>query len=613
MNPLSPASFLRSVLAAALLLGAAPAFAVLPQAAAFHKKIVQEDSLSAAQELLADTAFQAAWKSEDPKAYDEAFASAAELKDLGDLVMGMSQPRTIRLGLEKRAHCKFCAAPARLEAWFQKEIPWADATRVKALREATLAWEFVPAPAKPALAKRSLDAASWDKLDFPARMVHLGAWSDAELAAILKTTPRTPAEYKALEARAHAITGVVGNSESARLWERVNHAKMAVDGLARAAKLVGRDPAKRRALEAARGADLEGMLDGLNGLFDGAGVKDPAFRAAAPPKPGQRFDDASRGLVAGLLSTGLMNETKGTFAGKDLEEFYDTNKLDLRVTAPLKGQENSIGWHQGGVITFNERHIEEYLKAEGRDIKDLARDPELLRRLTVQLAPLFVHEATHQRQMVWARENKLPWMGGQNLEQETMQVEALFIVEKRRRDPSFDALLQRDKATSLLARESLSKSDRLVNGLQSFRDSINAWHYPELLSLEGTAWCQLKWHREMAGDLEKELARRERLPSVEREQLEKAAGFPDRIDDDTAWEKALAAAGTQHVRGHLQAQHDGAAGMSGRYAAYRKRLEGVNEQTAERLSAVRGAPAKTKGVARGVVPPSPSGPDKENR
>lgn len=613
MNPLSQAPFLRIVLAAALLLGAAPVFSAASQADAFHKKIVQEDSLTAAQELLTDTAFQAAWRSQDPKAYEEAFASAAELKDLGDLVMGMSQPRAIRLGLEKRPHCKFCASPARLEAWFKKEIPWADASRVKALREATLAWEFVPASAKPALTRKAIDAAAWDKLDFPARMARIGEWSDAELAAILKTTPRTPAEHKALEARALAISGVVGNSDSARLWERVNHARLAVDGLARAAKLVGNDPAKRKSLEAARGADLEGMLDGLNGLFDGAGVKDPAFRAAAPPKPGQRFDDASRGLVAGLLSTGLMKETEGTFAGKDLAEFYEKNKLDLRVKAPLPGQENWIGWHQGGVITFNERHIEEYLKAEGRDIKDLSRDPALLRRLTVQLAPLFVHEATHQRQMVWAADNRLPWMGGQNLELETMQVEALFIVEKRRRDPSFDALLQRDKDTSLLARESLSKSDRLVNGLQTFRDSINAWHYPELLSLEGQAWCQLKWHREMTGDLEKELERRKRLSSAERDRLEKAAGFPNRMDDDAAWEKALAAAGTPHVRGLLESQRDGAAGMSGRYAAYRKRLEGVNDQTAERLQAVRGEPPKTKGVARGIVPPSPSGPDKENR
>lgn len=605
MKPLPQTPFLRIALAAALLLGAAPVFAATSLAEAFHKKIVQEDSLSAAQELLADTAFQAAWKSEDSKAYEEAFAAAAELKDIGDLVMGMSQPRAIRLGLEKRAHCKFCAQPARLEAWFRKEIPWADDSRIKALREATLAWEFVPAPAKPTLAKKPLDAAAWDKLDFPARMAHIREWSDAELAAILKTTPRTPAEYKAIEARAQAIGGVVGNSESARLWERVNHAKMAVDGLARAEKLVGRDPAKRKALEAARGADLEGMLDGLNGLFDGAGVKDPAFRAAAPPKPGQRFDDASRALVAGLLSTGLMKETEGTFAGKDLTEFYEKNKLDLRVKPPLKGQENWIGWHQGGVITFNERHIEEYLKADGRNIKDLSRDPELLRRLTVQLAPLFVHEATHQRQMVWAAEQRLPWMGGQNLELETMQVEALFIVEKRRRDPSFDALLQRDKDTSLLARESLSKSDRLVNGLQTFRDSINAWHYPELLSLEGTAWCQLKWHREMTGDLEKELERRKHLSSVERDRLEKAAGFPARMDDDDAWKKALAVAGTPHVRGVLESQRDGAAGMSGRYAAYRKRLEAINDQTAERLQAVRGEPHKTKGVARGVVPPAP--------
>jgi len=605
MTPLSPAPFLRLLLAAALLLGAAPAFAENPNFAAFRQRIVQEDSLTAAEELLANTALQGAWKAEDPTGYQETFAAAAELKDIGELVMGMSQPRAIRLGLEKRGRCKFCAVPARLEAWFLKEIPWADATRIKALREATWGWEFVPPAAKPALARKSLDQAAWGKLDFPERMGHLSEWSDAELAEILATTPRTPAELKALEARASGIQGIVGNSDSSRLWERVNRARTAVDGLARAAKLVGRDPAKLKALEDARGADLDGMLDGLNGLFDGAGVKDPAFRAAAPPKAGQRFDNASRGMVSGLLSTGLMNETKGTFAGADLSQFYETNKLDLRVAAPLKGQENWIGWHQGGVITFNEKHIEEYLKAEGKDIKDLALEPELLRRLTVQLAPLFVHEATHQRQMVWARENKLPWMGGQNLELETMQVEALFTVEKRLRDPSFDALLLRDRETSLLARESLSKSDRLVAGVQSFRDSINAWHYPELLSLEGTAWCQISWHREMAGDLSKEVARRDALSPAEQSQLERGPAFPSRIEDDAAWERALKSTGTPHLRDSLAMQRGGADAMPAQYAAYRQRLESVNAQTTERLNQVRADPRPAKAARRTPVPPPP--------
>lgn len=605
MNPLSPASLLHFTLAAALLLGAAPVFAADPNLAAQHRRITQEDSLTAAQELLASPPLQADWKNEDPKGFSEAFAAAAELKDIGDLLMGMSQPRAIRLGLEKRDHCKFCTVPARLEIWFKKEIPEADASRIKALREATWGWEFVPAAAKPALAKKSLDQSAWERLDFPGRMAHLLEWSDGELAAILATTPRTPAEYKAMEERARGINGIVGNSDSSRLWERVNHAKMAVNGLARAAKLVGRDPAKRKALENARGADLEGMLAGLNGLFDGAGIKDPAFRAAAPPKAGQRFDDSLRGMVAGLLSTGLMNETKGTFAGADLEEFYKANKLDLRVAAPFKGRENWIGWHQGGVITFNEKHIEEYLKAEGKDIKDLAREPELLRRLTVQLVPLFVHEATHQRQMVWAKENKLPWLGGQNLELETMQVEALFTVEKRLRDPSFDALLQRDRATSLLARESLSKSDRLINGVQSFRDSINAWHYPELLSLEGTAWCQIKWHREMAGDFTIELARRDALPRAEQDRLEAGAAFPDRVDDDAAWARVLKEVGTPHLRASLAVQRGGADNMPAQYSAYRQRLESVNAQTAERLNRVRNDPNPTSAARRIGIPPPP--------
>ncbi len=604
MTPLSSASFLRSFLAAALLLSAAPIFASITDPAVFHGRITREDSLTAAQELLANQAFRDTWKASDPKTYAEAFAAATELQDIGDLLMGLSDPRAIRLGLKQREHCKFCSVPAKLETWFKKEIPWADATRIKTLREATWAWEFIPPDAIPSLTIKALDRAEWEKLDFPARMNHIGEWSDAELADMLTTTPRTQAEQKAMEARAWTINGTAGNSDRARLWERVNHAKMAVDGLARAEKLVGLDPARRQALEDARGADLDGMLAGLNGLFDAAGVKDPALRAAAPPKEGQRFDDASRGLVAGLLRTGLMNETKGTYAGRELTEFYQSNTLDLRIEATTKGREHWIGWHQGGVITFNQKHIEDYLKAEGKDIKDIAREPELLRRLTVQLAPLFVHEATHQRQMVWARENKLPWVGGQHLELETMQVAALFIVEKRRNDPSFDAILQRDKETSLLARESLSNSDRIVNGVQSFRDSINALHYPDLLSLEGATERQVRGHREMARDIEKELARRDALPKAERKRLEKVPGFLYRSADDAAWEKALVVAGTETLRNSLAVQKGGLEKMPGTYDAYRRRLESVNNETAERLSMVLKAPPPNTGFGR-TIPPSP--------
>lgn len=607
MNPLSPAPFLRFALAGLLLLG--PAAALAQQRDEYNRTlllITQEDSLETAQAFLRDQALQDRWKAEDPEGYRKAFASAAELKDIGDLLMGKSQPRAIRLGLDKREDCEFCGSPARLEAWFKKEMPWADDSRIKALREATWAWEFIPPAAKKVLAAKPVTEAQWEKLDFPERMNRLQEWSGSELAAILATTPRTPAEYKALEERALAISGIVGNSDSSRLWERVNHARQAVDGLARAEKLVGKDPAKRKALEEARGADLDDMLAGLGGIFDGAGVKDPAFLAAAPAREGQRFDVAGRReMVAGLLRTGLLKETEGTFAGRDLAEFYKTNKLDLRVAAPLKGQENWIAWHQGGVITYNEKHLQEYLKAEGRDIKDLAQDPALLRRLTVQMAPLFVHEANHQRQMVWARENKLPWMPGQHNELETMQVEALFIVEKRRRDPTFDALIERDRKTSILARESANKSERLLQGTQIFRDGINAWHYPELRSLEGTAWCSIKWHNGISEDLDAELARRAALPKAEQDRLAAGGNFAERVATEEEWTSSLRTVGTPHLKASLAVHRGETENIPATYAAYRKRLERINAQTAERLKIVL--------ANKPPAGPPPPGADQENR
>lgn len=600
----------RLALAGLLFLGPALAFAgPAPRRRTQElRAIAQDDSLSAAQELLASPSLQEDWERNDPRGFRQAFAAAAELKDLADLLMGMPQPRAIRLGLDSRTNCKFCNNPARLEAWFKREVPGADERRIRALREATWGWEFVPAAAQKDLIFHLVDEAAWNVLDFPQRMDRLRQWSDAELAEILATTPRTPEEYAAIQRRASAITGIVGNSDSSRLWEHVNHARQAVDALARAAKLVEGNPSQSKALEEARKDDLDGMLTKLNEIYDGAGVDDPALRAAAPPKKNQRFDASSREMVAGLLRTGLMNETKGTFAGQELEEFYKTNKLDLRVAAPQQGQENWIGWYQAGVITFSEKHLEEYLKAANKDIADLAREPELLRRLTVQLSPLFVHEATHHRQAVWAQENKVSNMSGQNKELESMQVEALFILEKRVRDPSFDALLRRDQATSLLARESLSQSERLAHGTQGFRDSINAWHYPELLSLEGKVWCNIKWHREMAKDLEKEIARRDALGTIDglRLRLSADGDCPDRIDDEAAWRRSLREAGTRQLREALARHRGEIAKAPADYDAYRQRLERVNAQTAERLDTILSDPDPTSSAATHGAPPPPS-------
>ncbi len=601
----------RLAFAGLLFLGPASAFAgPAPRSRAKElRAIAQYDSLSAAQELLANPSQQEDWERNDPTGFRSAFAAAAELKDLADLLMGKPEPRAIRLGLDQRPRCKFCNNPARLEAWFKREVPGTDERRVHALREATWGWEFVPETARKALVENSLNEAAWDALDFPQRMAHLQEWGDAELAAILAATPRTPSEYAALERRAHAISGIVGNSDSSRLWEHVNHARQAVNALARAAKLVEGNPAQSKALEETRAADVDGMLAGLNKIYDGAGVNDPALRAAAPPKKSQLFDDSSREMVAGLLRTGLMNETKGTFAGQELEEFYKTNRLDLRVAAPMEGQENWIGWHHEGVITFNEKYIAEYLKVANKDIADLAREPELLRRLTVQLSPLFVHEATHHRQRVWAREQGLDWTGGQNLELESMQADALFTLEKRVRDPSFDALLRHEQATSLLARESLSKSERLAHGTQGFRDSINAWHYPELLSLEGNVWCNIKWHREMANDLAKELARRDALGPIDRVRLRLWADGQvlDRIDDQVKWRRSLQKVGTQQLREALARHRGEVASVPASYDAYRQRLERVNAQTAERLNTVLSDPDPTRSAAtHGTIPPSPA-------
>lgn len=567
--------------------------------------ILRDNDPFAAANFLRDTNTQAALKAANEPLYQEVVGRAAELKDLQNLLHGLAEARAIRLALEARPLCAFCQKPPELEAWGHRWFNYLDKSKWRALDEALLEWSTLTKERRDWLKTQSVDEAAWKATDLHARVEKLGGWAKARYDALMKQSPADAAAADAFATQVWAISDLIGQDQWFRLHERLDAVKQSVGALADAEKKLAAknaDPKLKALLAQAKATpDMDARLELLGGIFDGLGAPRAALKAAAPPSAAQTFDDTNRPVVAALLAQGLLAQTDGTQAGQVLRDFYQKQKLDLRLAKAANA--NWIGWHANGVMTFNEAHLTDFLQARGRTIRDLQTDHNLLDALAAELAPLFVHEATHARQEVWAREQKLPQLVGQHLELEAMQTEALFIIEKLKKDPAYKKRLEADAATSVPARESLSKAQRmLTGGPQYFRDTIEAWHYPETLSLEGVVWCQIEWHRTARADMEKELARRAKLTPEERKRLDKGPAFPTAPLDAKQFADALSSVNTASLAAQVAKASGRLEDLPEEYQAYEKRLADHNASVARQLALLKGE-AVQQAMADHVPPP----------
>lgn len=559
--------------------------------ASYRRSLIAERSASAAAAFLADGRCAAEAKTSDEASYLELFRAAAELKDLVELVREFDDdPQALRLGLAQRERCLFCQDTRAFMAWAQGLGP-GTAPSNSFLRKALYEWNDLPAARRDWLQTQGMTVASWTALPFFERQKKIRAWGQAEYDAIFKALPKDEAELEALRRRTEDAEDAFGHDEAVEAWDRWRAAESAVKGVAEAEKSLKktRSPKLLAALEAARGAhDLETRLAGLSRVFEGLRIDRPALNAAAPLKPGQGFDAESRRLVSQVLGTALMRAVEGTWAGDELKSFYAKNPLVIGIS---KEDGSNLASYSEGRINFGQKQIEDFLKGRGKGSRDLLTDSALLGELVRDLAPVFVHETTHQRQDVWAKEQGIPSVWSQQQEQEAMQVEALFLLEKAKRDPGFKKALEKSAESSPNAKSSLSLATRLErNGPEWYRASIRSWHYPEELSLEGLVWCSVVEHNMIAKDIEAELSRRGDLPWPRRARLALGPKLKEEYDSREEFLTAMKAAGTASLEEGVRRQRELAERQPEIYAKYAARLREVNRLTEERLRSLQAAP-----------------------
>ena len=591
-------------LAAAFLAAAAPHLLAedSSDAANLRQAVLVENDPITADSFLSDSSRQENLKAANPVLYQEVFMLAAELKDLKDLLSGTSDARSIRLGLLTRKACLFCLNPIAFPAWAKKHLSNITPEKSDAIDAALWEWEMLSGPQRAWIVDQNKKAA-WAKMAFLDRHELLRQWALGRRAVLLNDNPGDDTAGADFLVRAQQAAAVLGAHEMTEVWKRLDQARQASSSLAKARAKVGEsaDPRQKALLAEAIAAESpEARLAALSRFFENIGERPRELLGVAPPRAGQRFDDASREVVGSMLKTALLKETEGTFAGRDLKEFYVDRGVPLKIKF-MNTSQNFNGWYdQGGdVLYFNERFLEQYVKSRGRSVEDFKRDPVLLGDLARTLVGTFVHEAQHHRQDVWARDNKIPLRFPQGYEVEAFQVQALFLMEKMGHDPKFRAFAETEMRHSPLLADVLGRARHMKEEGPDYFDWTVPGHYPEMLSNEGIAWCNILWHNQVAKTVEAELTRRRSLSVDEQVRLDAAPALKDEYGSLQLFSETLPSAGTASLWAFVaKAKKDGRQAPE-IYAKVRARQESVKKETVKRFKILESKQAAAKG------PPSP--------
>ena len=409
----------------------------------------------------------------DRRLYEALFRRATELAHLRELLFDGSSAVRIRSVLAADRGCVFCRQPEKLRDWASSRFALDEKTRSE-LDRALVEWGAMPASFQGWARARGYSPDSWKPVDWDRRSRLASEWARGAVDAIQAHPPSTRAEYNAAVADAVTASVWLGGTPLAAVFNTLRTAE--------------------RALFAPAAA------------FDGnsRGAKEAASAAVGKPTSllgrTQAFDAASRRMTADLMKPALLDEISDTQSGDVLRGFYRDHPLRLRL-APLSG-EYARYVDDTGVITLNEDHVLEFLAERNRIPRDLALDGKLLHELAMEWAANFVHEATHQRQHAWAVENGVPFRFGLFSEQEAIQEEALYTLERRTRDRAYAAYLAAHRELSAVVREDARLADILEKSgaAELRRKAID--EYAGAPSLEQRAMLRLAFDGNRQSELE---------------------------------------------------------------------------------------------------------------
>jgi hypothetical protein len=322
--------------------------------------------------------------------------------------------------------------PEKLFSWVDKYLP----ERSVVFRRSLRTWSALGEARRKTLLAEGLQEESWNALDIRARYAKLSVLAEKDAETLLdagkKNLVKSPDLVAVVEELKQDL--LVNKPQPPKAREQVS----ALDKLLLDVELLRgeKDPPKAESAAERKALQLKAAEERLAAARGEAGKKgylDKTFDHSVPgayiPQPGmldlvfhpgkyRGVSDADAKAIGakmasskdGKFSGYLAKEIGGTKAGDEVLAFFNTprasgqNKLSFDFEPNKDNNFGTCYYRDTPEIRINTKMINDYARRKGISAEDILGSEKHMAGLAAYIAPVFVHEATHQRQEAVERE-----------------------------------------------------------------------------------------------------------------------------------------------------------------------------------------------------------------
>jgi hypothetical protein len=387
--------------------------------------------------------------------------------------------------------------PETLIPWIKKYKKKYKKSKVALIERAIRKYEVIIGTRPAITKKQKRDKANWKIATIEERNTILAGRADRALTKLINKDSRTGDDYQ-------ETLGSIKEFEY-----------LDAGGQARFTKYMAQLSAVEKAktslnttqLAQLDGQPIEQQMTLLGNIFDqsdiNAGAIETKVNALRKSRMKETINFQENQILIPLLRTAMEKEVKGTIAGDKLLEFYKANKLNIAI-APCQNC-NAKFEPTNNRIVFDSDLIQEYMRIRGLTTKDL--EGEEINNLAKYLSPMLIHEGTHQMQHAWADKNNIYKSYTQEDEIEANSLEALYTLEKLKKDDEFSSLMKGMRKNSTYAKTRIEFAIKFGANTDKFASAIRQTYYYALPSFASS-------RAEILKTISDELIRRESLDAT---------------------------------------------------------------------------------------------------
>jgi hypothetical protein len=418
-----------------------------------------------------------------PAAGAGAFAAAAaplspasalrqfERQDWNLVLRSYDDPRPLREAILARQDSKIAVEPARLLKLVDRTPELAGRRRL--YEEAVLDWSVFSPETRAALTAAGASEELWRELTLPKRYETLRQVFQNMAGVLITAAPGHPDFAAQYEKALIKVGAVMTDEELAGHRESIERAHRLDENLRAAAKAAGAS-ANATASALVETARSSGDLDAAEAAVADASARLGLIPAAAAPVPAYDLTPAESAALEARLAGAILSAVGGTPSGDALLAEIAGTGLRLSIGATSRDGALATYKHRTKTIVLGGKQLARMTSELGRSPRDLLTDDEALADAAVIYSHLYVHEATHHRQHLWA--DTLPpkarSLAYNHLsEVEANNAQAKFLKEKRAADPAFAAREARLRKMKGHAGGAMRQPERLASN----QDKMSNW------------------------------------------------------------------------------------------------------------------------------------------